>query len=240
MHEQGFDLTVKPLFVLCTMRTFLRFVFSLLYHPFAWSYDLVAATVSLGHWNEWVRSTLPLIQGRKVLELGSGPGHLQVELKRKGFLVFGLDESWPMVRQSSHRLRRKGYPANLVRGLTQHLPFEPSFETVIATFPSEYIFDPDTIREIHRVLIPGGRLIVLLSAGIGIPLRREGAANMSSGRRVQGALIRREKRLQKISGLFTREGFVMEINHLPMGLIALLVLSGEKPATVEHRGTSQS
>ena len=63
---------------------FLRFFFHLLYHQFAWTYDWVAAGVSLGRWNEWVRSILPYMQEGRILELGHGPGHLQAELLKTG------------------------------------------------------------------------------------------------------------------------------------------------------------
>ena len=41
-----------------------------------------------------------------------------------------------------------------------------SFDTVISTFPSEYIYDPDTIAEVVRVLRPGGRFIVVEGANL--------------------------------------------------------------------------
>src|SRR5262249_29890437 len=49
----------------------------------------------------------------------------------------------------------------------QRLPFDDaSFDDVVSTFPTEYIADPKTIREIARVLRPGGRLIIVLGAGL--------------------------------------------------------------------------
>ena len=62
------------------MRTFMRFVFYLLYHPFAFAYDLVAAAVSLGRWKKWVLSVVPFLEGNQILEIGHGPGHLQSAL----------------------------------------------------------------------------------------------------------------------------------------------------------------
>ena len=58
------------------IQRFMRFFFHLLYHPFAFTYDLVAATVSFGDWKNWVYSILPFINGTRILELGHGPGHL--------------------------------------------------------------------------------------------------------------------------------------------------------------------
>ena len=55
----------------------MRVFFHLLYHPFAFTYDLVAAVVSFGQWKNWGQSILPFIDGTRILELGHGPGHLQ-------------------------------------------------------------------------------------------------------------------------------------------------------------------
>ena len=145
----------------------LRPIFYLLYHQFAWAYDLVAAVISLGHWNEWVCSILPYVQGPRVLELGHGPGHLQLALNERGFQAFGLDESRQMSRQAARRLRKKGVDGHLSRGYAQSLPFtQDIFQSVVLTFPSEYIYDPRTLTEIQRVLMPGGRLVILPIAWI--------------------------------------------------------------------------
>jgi len=41
-----------------------------------------------------------------------------------------------------------------------------SFDTIVSTFPSEYIYDPDAISEVERVLRHGGRLIVIEGANL--------------------------------------------------------------------------
>jgi SAM-dependent methyltransferase len=166
------------------MRTLLHFFFYLLYHPFAFAYDLVAATVSLGRWKDWVLSVLPFIEGTHILEIGHGPGHLQRALLTQGFFAVGLDESAPMGQLTKHKLRRSlnsrrkselngSTPDNdytkirLTRGVAQQLPFPSGcFETMVATFPAEYIFDPITLEEANRVLIPGGRFVILPGASI--------------------------------------------------------------------------
>lgn len=144
----------------------LRLAFYTLYHPLAPIYDYVADLVSLGQWKVWIQEVIPYLQGTRLLELGHGPGHLQRFLLDLGLLPFGLDESAPMGRLARRNLRKLGYAQiNLTRGLAQHLPFPANaFSTVVATFPSDYIFDPHTLSEIRRVLRPKGRLVVLLSA----------------------------------------------------------------------------
>ena len=144
------------------MRHFMRFFFQLLYHPFAFTYDLVAWVVSFGRWKDWVLGISPRLEGTRILELGHGPGHLQRFLRDRGLSPAAIDESTQMVRLARRRL---GAAHKLARGLAQHLPYaSASFDTVVATFPSEYIFDARTLLEVRRVLSNSGRLIVLPAA----------------------------------------------------------------------------
>lgn len=172
------------------MRNLLHFFFYLLYHPFAFAYDLVAAIVSLGRWKDWVLSVVPFIEGTRILEIGHGPGHLQRVLLSRGLISVGLDESSSMGRLAKRNIARhrvvKSTAASssaqtssqtsssidytqggLTRGLAQFLPFpNETFDTVVATFPAEYIFDPISIEETHRVLSPSGRFVILPGASI--------------------------------------------------------------------------
>ncbi len=145
----------------------LRLFFKLLYHQFAWIYDGVASLVSLGAWQIWVTSVLPYVGGPRVLEIGFGPGHLQVTLNQKGIITYGLDESCQMARIAHKRLSGMGYPSKLVRGDAQLLPFaDHCFDQVVMTFPAEYILNPSTLAEIHRILLDGGMVIMLPLAWI--------------------------------------------------------------------------
>lgn len=141
------------------IQRFMRFFFHQLYHSFAFTYDLVAATVSFGGWKNWVYSIIPYINGVRILELGHGPGHLQRILLNRGLQPAAIDESTQMGRIAKRRL---GVSQKLSRALAQHLPFaNASFETILSTFPTDYIFQPETLSEVRRCLSDGGRLIVL-------------------------------------------------------------------------------
>ncbi len=144
---------------------FLRLFFRLLYNEFAWAYDLVARVVSLGHWKAWGRATLPHLRGPHVLELGHGPGHLLVTLKQHGFDPVGLDLSRRMGYRAQTRLRRAGLSLPLLQAQAQALPFSDlTFDTIVATFPTDFILAPATRQEVMRTLTPNGRLIVTLGA----------------------------------------------------------------------------
>jgi ubiquinone/menaquinone biosynthesis C-methylase UbiE len=88
---------------------------------------------------------------------------------KAGYNCRATEKSPEMVAAARDTLRRRkvGQPAWVIQGVAQHLPFsDASFDTVVSTFPSEYIYDPDTIAEVERVLRPGGRLIVIEGANI--------------------------------------------------------------------------
>lgn len=145
----------------------LRIFFRLLYHQFAWTYDWVAYLVSLGNWQSWILTTLPYLVGHRTLELGFGPGQLQVALNRKGINIFGLDESLQMNKLAKQRLVRLDMPVNLVRGDAQAIPFESEyFHQVVMTFPAEFVLNQSTLLEVYRVLVKGGIGVILPIAWI--------------------------------------------------------------------------
>ena len=98
------------------MQAFLRVFFKLLYHQFAFTYDLVAAAVSFNRWKDWVMEVIPFIEGTRILEIGHGPGHLQRVLLSRNLVAVGIDESSQMGRLTKHRTDGS---AHLTRGLAQ-------------------------------------------------------------------------------------------------------------------------
>ena len=142
-----------------------RWAFARFYREFAWTYDPVAAAVSGGRWGAWGQAALPYVRGR-VLELGCGTGNLQQALAPQCDLwAVGLDASPQMLAITRRRLTASSIPANLARAFAQALPFPAtSFDSVVATFPTEYIIDTATLAELRRVLRPGGRVVVALAA----------------------------------------------------------------------------
>jgi ubiquinone/menaquinone biosynthesis C-methylase UbiE len=229
------------------VKTLLRFFFRLLYHQFAFTYDLVAATVSLGRWKDWVLSVVPFIEGTRILEIGHGPGHLQRVLLGRGLLAVGLDESPEMGRLAKHNLRRffrtptgnikyasqqRAYTQiSLTRGIAQHLPFpDESFDTLVATFPSEYIFDSQTLVEAQRVLTANGRFVILPGAtilGRGLMDRAMALLFRITGEAPPNlAEIIHERSRQP----FVKAGFRVEVHELNIRSSLVFILVGTKPS----------
>src|SRR5579863_4091095 len=129
-----------------------------------------ASTVPFaGQWRVWQQQVLPRIAGHDVLELGCGLGDLLADMGAAGYNCRAVEHSPQMVAAARETLQRRkvGDKSWVLQGSAQHLPFEnASFDTVVATFPSEYIYDPDTVAEIERVLRPGGRVIVVEGANL--------------------------------------------------------------------------
>jgi ubiquinone/menaquinone biosynthesis C-methylase UbiE len=228
------------------VRTLLRLFFRLLYHQFAFTYDLVAATVSLGRWKDWVLSVVLFIEGTRILEIGHGPGHLQRVLLSRNLLAVGIDESTQMGRLAKRNLThffsktKPSTPADanlaytqisLTRGVSQSLPFSNNaFETILATFPSNYITDPRTLAEAKRCLIPGGRLIVLPVAWPRNPL-------LDWLFRVTGESPAEAMELvkSKFKQPFVEAGFETEIKMLDVKSGVLLIIIARAPSDRQQR-----
>ena len=140
----------------------LRFFFKHLYTTLAWTYDFVAWSTSMGQWKTWQSAAMQGLPEGLILELGHGPGHLLLDLLRTGHEAVGLDSSRQMTHLTARRLRKHGYPTQILRAHAQHIPLaDETFTCVLSTFPSEYILDPMTLKEIWRVLKPGGQAVII-------------------------------------------------------------------------------
>ena len=153
----------------------MKFAFYLLYYQLAWTYDLVAWLVSFGQWGAWRRIATLFFQEGPILELGYGTGGLMADMAARNLVAVGLDLSPYMARRARKRLLQGGAVPHLVSGQAQSLPFpDASFANVVATFPTDFILEPQTLTSVARVLRPGGRLVIVAMGylkGPG-PLRR--------------------------------------------------------------------
>jgi ubiquinone/menaquinone biosynthesis C-methylase UbiE len=117
-------------------------------------------------WQDWVSRTLPYLNGPVILELGHGPGHLQALLAGRGNVIFGIDLSRQMGRLAIKNIPTAKIPL-LTNGDVNYLPYASgSINEVVCTFPTNYITADQVLREIQRVLVHRGKLIILPMAWI--------------------------------------------------------------------------
>jgi ubiquinone/menaquinone biosynthesis C-methylase UbiE len=110
------------------------------------------------------------VAGRRILDAGCGAGPLFAALRERGAIVTGIDASTGMLEEARRRL---GDDADLqVADLASPLPFpDDAFDDVIASLVLHYLEDWEpTLREMRRVLTPGGRLIVAVDHPFAIQL----------------------------------------------------------------------
>jgi len=125
------------------------------------SYEWVATVLSLGQDPRWRRALVASVRaksGERVLDVATGTGMVARTLvETYGCRVIGLDQSPDMLAAGL----ADGHP--VVRAQGEQLPFEDeSFDHVTFTYLMRYVDDPAaTVRELARVLRPGGRLAML-------------------------------------------------------------------------------
>ena len=113
--------------------------------------------------SELVWRLLGLAPGDEVLDVACGSGRIANRLAARGAVVTGLDAD-PFFLE---RARSEGSSAEYVEGDMRRLPFaDASFDAALLWFTSFGYFDDEgnraVLRELRRVLRPGGRIVVEL------------------------------------------------------------------------------
>jgi ubiquinone/menaquinone biosynthesis C-methylase UbiE len=131
-----------------------------MYSFFAGIYDLVIKI--LPAWKNWLRQALPHIRGPKVLEISFGTGYLLTQYAGK-FETHGLDYNEKMVTVAQNNLKKKGITAKLQKGNVESLPYDDeTFDCIVNTMAfTGYPDGQKAMTEIHRVLKPGGRFVLI-------------------------------------------------------------------------------
>lgn len=100
------------------------------------------------------------VDGKDVLEVGSGAGQCSRWVRSHGGRAIGLDLSHRQLQHSRRIDEITGVTVPSVRGTATHLPFaDDSFDVVFSSFGAlQFVADIDAaVAETARVLRPGGR-----------------------------------------------------------------------------------
>jgi demethylmenaquinone methyltransferase / 2-methoxy-6-polyprenyl-1,4-benzoquinol methylase len=133
-------------------------------------YDAAGAALSFGQDPRWRRAMVARVGAGprdRVLDVATGTGLVAAALvRRSGCAVVGLDQSPEMLARAEGRLRANPHLAahiELVRGEAESLPFaDREFDHLTFTYLLRYVDDPGaTLRELARVVKPGGRIASL-------------------------------------------------------------------------------
>jgi len=141
-------------------------------------YDLLSSALSFGQDPRWRRALvrgLAPARGERVLDVATGTGLVAAELLAcGGCSVVGIDQSREMLAAARARFaalaatdggeRGAGVGSvELIQAEAESLPFpDQSFDAVTFTYLLRYVDEPRaTMRELARVLRPGGRIASL-------------------------------------------------------------------------------
>lgn len=112
-----------------------------------------------------VLAALELAPGERVIDIGTGPGFVAreaCEIVGSGGRVLGVDTSEPMLDLARRRCSSWPY-AEFQSGNATQLPAEDgSFDAAVSVQVFEYVANVEmALAEMHRVLRPGGRAVVM-------------------------------------------------------------------------------
>ncbi|GAA1727243.1 demethylmenaquinone methyltransferase [Microcella frigidaquae] len=124
-------------------------------------YDRTNAVLSVGNAALWRIATVRAVdpqKGERVLDIAAGTGTSSAALAKSGAEVIALDFSPGMVEEG-----RKRHPDLMfVQGDAEKLPFaDGEFDAVTISFGLRNVQHPQVaLAEMHRVLKPGGRVVI--------------------------------------------------------------------------------
>lgn len=132
------------------------------------SYDLLNRVLSAGVDRSWrvgaVRAALEK-RPKRILDLATGTGDIALLLKKLApdAEIVGGDFAQPMLELARQKARRSGLEIPFVEADALALPFaDSSFEAVTIAFGFRNFADYNrALRELYRVIAPGGRLVIL-------------------------------------------------------------------------------
>ncbi len=114
---------------------------------------------------ETISTLIGLEPGMRVLDLACGHGRIANALAERGASVVGLDATPLFLKLAREDAAKRGVGVEYVEGDMRSLPWPPSsFDAVVNWFTAFGYFSDDenraVLREVARVLKPGGRFLV--------------------------------------------------------------------------------
>ena len=137
-----------------------------LFDRIAGTYDGLNHGLSLSIDRRWRRKTVRMMKpSRHVLDVAIGTADLTIEMLRRGKAeeVTGLDLSDKMMEIGAEKCAKRGLQVEFIHGNAQEMPFdENTFDGVTCAFGCRNFSDLDAgLREMYRVLKPGGQVTIL-------------------------------------------------------------------------------
>ena len=129
-------------------------------------YEVVHRVSGLGRVHGRMAAAAGLRPGQRVLDVGCGTGNLlrTIGKQHPGVELAGVDPDLKMLARAESKLRRAGLRVRLDRGFAQELDFpDDSFDAVFSSLMLHHLdtsSKDEMLREVHRVLRPGGVLVL--------------------------------------------------------------------------------
>jgi len=127
-------------------------------------YDVLMVRLGRGLYQRVIGDIAPVLSEGKVLDAGTGPGTLAREIARRQprLQVYGIDLSEDMIRLARAHAKREQLEkrVHFDTGNVAQLPYpDHSFDLVVSTISMHHWYELEQpLRELYRVLRPGGRL----------------------------------------------------------------------------------
>lgn len=148
-------------------------------------YDVMNTVMTFGQDESWRQLTVRVARprpGSHALDMGTGTGRIAAELARQGAAVWALDLTHEMMVRgradlsAAPHLREPALRVHFVQGDALTLPFrDASFDCVTSGFTLRNVTDvPQAMRELCRVVRPGGRVVTLEASQPPLALFRTG------------------------------------------------------------------
>jgi len=217
------------------------------FHSVAAKYDLMNDLMSLGIHRLWKRYTIEMSgvrRGQRVLDIAGGTGDLTAQFSklvgREGQVVLA-DINNSMLEVGRRRLVDRGIVGNVeyAQANAECLPFPDNyFDCITIAFGLRNVTDKDkALASMHRVLKPGGRLLVLefskpVVPGLSqiydtysfslLPKMGELVAGDRASYQYLAESIRMHPDQQTLKGMMENVGFInCDFHNLTGGIVAL-------------------